>query len=361
MKVYFDFETRSTADLRKTGAHVYAADPTTNVLCLAWAIDDGPVHIYRPFDGDLQPTVLFEAINQGATCYAHNAQFDRLIWHHVCVGKYGWPPMPIRNLRCSMVMAYAMGLQGSLENAAHCVGLDVNKDMKGNRVMLQLAKPRRIKDDGTVVWWERKDSTPKLDINAKYEMVYKYAMQDIVVMRELIKRLLPLDPFEQNTWILDQAINDRGVHIDEPAAANAIYMAELEAKFLNRKMQKLTRHSVASCNAHTALRQWVNRQGVETESVDKASVKDLLDGHLPKKVRDVLEVRQNAAKSSVNKINRMLDSLDVRGRSQGCFQFNGAASTGRWAGRRIQLQNLPRPSIRQSEIEDVLERLGSCM
>jgi len=359
MKVFFDFETRSTCELKTAGAHKYAKDPTTDVICIAWAIDDGPIKIYRHLDGDEPPQELFDAIAAGGEFVAHNAQFERLIWYHVCHKRYGWPAIPVEQLHCTMVMAYAMGLMGTLEAAGHCVGLQVQKDMKGNRVMLQLAKPRSVdKETGEVTWWERADSKPKLDINEKYETVYKYCMTDIDVTRELFKRLPPLDEVERNVWFLDQQINDRGVHIDERSVRNAIRLAEYEGKNLHSRMRECTDNQVASCNAHAALRKWVNDQGVETDSVDKASVFDMLQlDDLPEHVKEVLEIRQSAAKSSVNKLNRMISSAH-NGRSGGMFQYWGAASTGRWAGRLIQLQNLPRPSMKQLYIEQVLEKMG---
>lgn len=371
-KVYFDFETRSAADLKKVGAHKYSMHPTTDIICVAWAVNDGPVKIYRHIDGD-DPSVLKELFFYVTNTYfqftAHNAQFEKVIWENVCVRKYGWPPLNVQRLDCTMVRAYSMGLMGSLEQAGNCVGLDVEKDMAGNRVMLQLAKPRSVcKKTGKITWWRREDSKPKLDINEKYDRTYEYCMQDITVLRELDRRLVPMDPFEKQTWIIDQAINDRGVHIDIAAAKNFIAMAEYEQHELNIKMRKLTNQYVSSCNAHIALKTWVNNNHkikdeegnpVVFESMDKASLKDLLEMKLPKNVREVLLTRQAAAKSSVNKLNRMIDSADHRNRSQGCFQFNGAPSTGRWAGRRIQLQNMPRPMIKQTAIEEVMERVAS--
>lgn len=356
---FFDFETRSELDLRKVGAHVYATHPSTDIVCLAWAVDDGPIQIYRPLDGDPIPTELFKLIEDGAMFVAHNAQFERLIWYYVLHLRYGWPHLPIEQLMCTMTMSYAMGLMGSLENMAGCLGLDVKKDAKGHRVMLQLAQPRTRYEDGSVQWWEREDSKPNLDINKKYEDTYAYCMQDINVLRESFKRLLPLSSSERRLWILDQKINDRGVYIDSVTAKNAITLANIEATNLNEKIQKLTKQEVSSCNAHVALRKWVNNQGVETESVDAPSVIELLaKEELPKQVRAVLDVRQSAAKSSVGKIKKMLLYLNKDNRIKGCFQFNGAASTGRWAGRAVQLQNFPRPHLKQIEIETILKMLG---
>jgi len=359
MKVFFDFETRSTVDLRKAGTHVYAQHPTTDIVCLGWAVDDGPVKVYRPLDGDEIPEELFKLIEDGAEFYAHNANFDRLIWHYVLHVRYGWPPIPIEQIFCTMVMALSMGIMASLENMAVCLGLKIEKDMRGHRVMLQLAKPRNVDEKGKITWWEREDSTPSLDINKKYDDTYSYCATDIDVMREAFKRMVPLDETERKMWLLDQCINDRGVYIDIRAGKNAIMLATIEAFNLNESMQKLTKNVVSSCNAHAALRKWVNEQGVETESVDAATVIELLAREkLPKKVRRVLDVRQSAAKSSVSKIKKMIAYQNKDGRVKGCLQYYGAASTGRWAGRGIQLQNFPRPKLKQKEIEEVLNMLG---
>lgn len=362
-KAYIDFEVRSAVDLRKTGAHLYSIHPTTDIICLAWAIGDGPVQICRHLEGlDAAPVELFQAIMQGVTVCAHNAQFEKVIWNNVCNKKYGWPPLPVEQLDCTMVRAYSMGLMGALENTAPCLGIPHKKDMAGHRVMLQLAKPRRVcKETGAITWWERADSKGKLDIGKKYDDTYKYCMQDLVVHRECDKRLSPLDEAERLTWLVDQRINDRGVHIDVAAVTNAIALAQAEQQRLHSRMRELTGNAVGSCNAHVAFKQWVNTfDGVQTDSVDKASVKDLLErDDLEPVLREALLCRQDAAKSSINKLTRMIESCADDGRSRGCFQFHGAASTGRWAGRRIQLQNFPRPKfMKQPAVEDVLGKLA---
>ncbi len=173
--IHIDFETRSTIDLRKAGAHVYAQDDTTDVLCMAWACGDGPVKLWVL--GDKFPTFLALAIEANNVFAAHNAAFEFLIWNGVCVRKYGWPKLPINRLDCTMVRAYNMGLPGSLDQAAKAVGMPYEKDLKGHRVMLQLCKPRKVYDDGRFEWWDIKDSTPKINIIEKYQILYQINCQ----------------------------------------------------------------------------------------------------------------------------------------------------------------------------------------
>lgn len=360
--VFFDYETRSPTDLRKTGAHRYARDPRTDVMCMAWAVDDGPIKIWRPLDGDPHPVDFIELMLDPNTQFiAHNAQFEKLITDHVCTARYGWPALPIRQLYCTMTYAYGMGLVGGMQRAAKIVGLPIEKDMAGNRIMLQLSKPRSINlETGAIKWWERADSTATLDINDKYERMYTYCMGDIDVTRELFKRLLPLAPEERQTWFLDQIINDRGVYIDVVSVKRAIELADFEAGHLNTTMRDMTGGFVTSCNAHAKLKQWINEQGVETDSTDKAAVKDLLEADdVPPHVKQVLQVRKEAGKSSVSKLKKMLLARCEDGRCRGNFQFLGASSTGRWAGRGIQLQNMPRPTIKFKQVEQIIRILST--
>ena len=356
--LHIDFETRSTVDLRKAGAHVYAHHETTDALCMAYAMDDAKVQIWKL--GEELPFSIHTAImNPKVTFAAHNAAFEFLIWNFTCVKKYGWPPLPINRFDCTMIRAYAMGLPGTLESAAKAVGMKHEKDMKGNRIMLQLCKPRKKYSDDSYIWWDVKDSTPKMDIVAKYESLYEYCKQDIIVERELDKRLLPLSKKEMDLWRLDQKINNRGVYLDETAAYKAIEIVKLEKEKFNKAMLELTKGDVKSCNASVAMREWIASYGVPCEGVTKAEVLDMLEiDALPGKIRTALLLRQEASKSSTAKIKAMITSKGEDSRVRGCLQYYGAPSTGRWAGRRIQLQNLKRPDITQDEIEHIMERLN---
>ncbi len=366
MRIHLDFETKSIVDLKAAGAHVYASDPSTEPLCMAYRFDDEPVQLWKK--GEPLPPRLKKEIEAGHTLVCHNAAFEFLIWNFCCVPKFGWPPIPVSQFDCTMIRAYSMGLPGTLENAAKSVGLKAEKDMKGNRVMLQLSKPRAVdKKTGAITWWLPEHSTPKLDIRAKYEHLYRYCKQDVVVECELDKRLLPLSPEEKDLWVLDQKINARGVYCDIETVKVALEIIKIEQKRLNGKMGELTEGMVGTCNSHMSLAKWLNFQKIfngkkdsdgvllKVESVDKASVLDMLElSTISPLVKTVLKLRQEAAKNSTAKLKKMISGASSDQRVRGCFQFNGAASTQRWSGRRVQLHNMPRPTIKQPEIEEIV-------
>lgn len=351
VNVFFDFETRSAVDLKAAGADVYARSETTDALCLAYAINDGPVHLWKL--GDPAPFELFMELEAGAAMIAHNAAFEYDIWNKCCAPKYGWPELPHEQLYCTMTYAYALNLPGSLENCARALGIDKQKDMKGHRIMLQLSKPRKVMPDGEIVWWTVED------VPEKYAATYDYCVQDLLVERELLKRLRVLSPIERKLWILDQKINQRGVYIDAPAVKAAIDLLEMEKRRLNAEMKDTTNSAVSTFNAVGQIRDWLQNQGIETPGVTKADVVTLLEReHLPERVRRALQIRQEGGRSSTAKLAKMLSGISFDGRVRGSFQYHGAGQTGRWAGRRIQLHNLPRPTISQKNIEAIIDLLG---
>lgn len=343
--LHIDFETRSAVDLKKAGVHVYAADPSTEILCMAYAFDDEPVQLWKRRTAF--PTRVLEHIYQGHPVYAHNAAFERALWN--ARNGSGDHYLPEDQMHCTMAMAYAMGLPGHLADAAAALGLEQRKDAKGQRVMMQLCKPRAVADDGTVTWW---------DDPAKYEILYAYCKQDVEVERALHHRLMELSDSEQRLWRLDQRINDRGVLIDRPAIERALELVESERKRLDAAMRKTTGNAVATCTAVGQFTDWLRAMGVETGGVAKADISALLSTELPPVVREALLLRQEAAKSSTAKLKAMLDRAGADNRMRGLFQYHGAA-TGRWAARGPQLQNLPRPSIvkKEPEVEDVFAHL----
>lgn len=348
MHVHIDFETRSTVDIKASGADVYARHESTDALCLGYAIGDSRVEVWKR--GEPPPLDLFFAIDDGAEVVAHNAAFELLIWNHT-MQRHGWPPLNPEKTVCTMAMAYAMALPGALEKTAAALGIKHQKDMAGSRIMLQLSQPRKILEDGTVVWW-----TPE-EHPEKYERLYAYCAQDILVEREAFKRMMQLSPKEKEIWLLDHKINQRGVYVDLQAVKAAIAIVQIEKARLDSEMKRITNNGVGTCMANGQLTDWLRFRGVKTEGVAKADVAALLEkGDLPVDCREALLLRQQAAKSSTAKLEAMLKGVCEDGRSRGLFQYHGA-STGRWAGRRIQLQNLPRNTISQEDIEAVFEIL----
>lgn len=246
-----------------------------------------------------------------------------------------------------MAQAYAMALPGSLQQAALALGISNQKDAAGSRIMMQLA---RTKYDGSL--WVY-DDNPK-----KFEILFAYCKQDVEVERELDNRMLHLSEKEQQMWLLDQKINQRGVHVDVTSINKAILMVELEKTRLDRSMLHVTQGAVGKCTEVQLLVQWIRSRGVEIDGIAKADILDALAGELPREVRNALALRKEAAKSSTAKLISMRERASGDSRVRGTLQFHGAA-TGRWSGRGIQVQNFPRPrpTITKSHIEDMFAHL----
>lgn len=341
-----DFETFSQIDLKKSGLHNYATDPSTGAHCLSYGPD--PEHIHTWVEGEPFPADLRVHIESGGIITAWNAAFELAIWNLCCVPRYGWPPLPITQVRCSMVRAYAMALPGALEDAAPALGVDQRKDAAGHRIMLQLSKPKK---DGTM--WRR--DAESLD---KFLSLYSYNKQDVRTELACLDRLMELSPSETLLWELDYKINNRGVLCDLASVDKAIAIIQSEQKRLNAEMLKVTGSVVGSCNEVQMLVKWIASRGVEVPGAAKADVLDALDGELPDDVRAALSLRQEAAKSSTAKLIAMREKASADGRLRNMHQFH-AASTGRWAGRGIQPHNLPKSDMMSaSDINSFFEFLG---
>jgi len=349
--LHLDFETRSAADLKAVGLDNYARDPSTDVLCMAYAFDDEPVQLWVP-DPDMAgcntlPLRVDDHISDAGIVYAHNAAFELAMWNNVLSHRHGVCVLVPEQMRCTMAMAYAMGLPGTLDGAAAALGIEQRKDAKGARVMMQLAKPRKVEADGSVTWW---------DDPAKLEVLYAYCKQDVEVERALHKRMMELSPDEQSLWLLDQTINARGIAVDGEAIERAIELVTAEKARLDQAMRDVTGNVVAGCTDVSQLTAWLRFRGVSLPGVAKADVSALLaDASLPDDCRTALQLRQEAAKSSTAKLGAMRNRASPDARVRGTKQFHGAA-TGRWAGRGIQGDNYPRPVFlhEQEEIEDVI-------
>ena len=339
--LHIDFETYSACDLRSAGLANYAADPSTGVHCMAYATDDGVVDLWVP--GMMSPDCL-ELIESGALVYAHNAAFELAVWNQIMAPRYGWPTLLPEQCRCTMAMAYAMALPGALENAAPALNITQRKDAAGKRIMLKWCRPRM---DGT--FWKPEDDPEQ------FKALCDYCVQDVEVERALTKRIFNLSDPEQKLWALDYKINQRGIRVDLPAIDKAIALVNQEKKRLDQEMLLVTGGSVGKCTEVALMVQWIRLQGVEVPGLAKADVLDALSGELPDNVRRALELRKEAAKSSTAKLLAMKERASEDGRVRGAHQFHGA-STGRWAGRGVQLQNLPRGrGLKPKAIQELID------
>lgn len=349
--LYIDFETRSAEDIKPAGVHRYAQHPTTDALCLAIAFNDEKSEVVPSIwlTGFI-PERVTEHIKAGKRVVAHNATFELAIWNLLCVEKYGWVPLPPEIVSCTMARAYAMGLPGQLDAAAAAMGIEQRKDQKGHRLMLKMSRPKKYDPHLDVLEWHEADGDLSL--------LYEYSAQDVVVERELDKRLLKLSASEQKLWLIDHEINNRGVAVDTLSAITAVDIVKSEEERLNSAIREVTDNFVATYNSNVALKNWLNHQGVPATGVAKNEVITLLaKTDLPQHCRRALEVRQEAAKSSTKKLQAILNGACLDGRIRGILQYY-AAHTGRWGGRRLQPQNFPRPMLlKQPQIEEVMSML----
>lgn len=349
--LHLDCETRSTVDLRRAGVYVYADDPSTDVWCVAYAINDEPVKLWVPrtpiiigdaaIDVDPQhdtpPGIEYV---KDYTLVAHNANFERTIWSKILGPRYGWPIPRLEQWQCTMAMALALSLPASLKNATRAVGIDDGgKADEGHRLMLQMSqprKPRKGENPDALLWW---------DDAARVKRLGEVCKKDVADERELHKRLLALRPSEQKLWQLDQVINDRGVHVDAELCEAALRVVGTATKWLDDEIRELTNGAVSRTTNVGELSKWCREQGIQTESLDKEAIEDILArADLAPVVRRVLEIRKEAAKASVKKIDALIEGRSTDGRARGLLQFH-AAGTGRWAGRRFQPQNIKRPGL----------------
>jgi DNA polymerase len=333
-----DFETRSGVDLPKRGVHIYASDPSTDVWCFAYSFDDEPVDIW--VKGEDIPDRVLNHIEGGGIFKAWNASFELAIWNYIMVTRYGWPVLKIEQCRCSMAAAGAMSLPLGLDKAAKALSLDIKKDAVGYKLMLRMSRPRKVTDVGEVIWWTDPERLKRL---------YYYCKQDVEVERSVDKKTRALKDSEQEIWELDQKINNRGVPVDMDSVVAAIRWCAKERDRLNDKMFEITEGRVRGCEDIIGLRKFSGFNSVAKSEIDK---------HIATAEGDILEaiqLRRDYAKTSTKKLEAFERGTMPDDRMKGIFQFYGAPSTGRWAGRRVQPQNFPRPTCSQEEIERRIE------
>lgn len=343
---YLDFETRSGLELTDVGADAYLAHPWADVWCLGYAKGDDPVRVVsHPYD-------IMEVANEiaasGHRIVAHNASFEYLVWNYILAERYCAPPLAPARFECTMAAGYAMSLPGSLDALSAALGIEAKKDLAGSRLAKQMSKPRKIDESGNPIWWNEPE---------KIERLMQYCAQDIEVLREVHRREIPLSEEERKTWIMDFGINRRGMWIDQPAANCAIQIVATEQGAEMGKLFQLTGGLVNGPSEVKKLTEWIQAQGVDIPGLAKQDVIDTLSTEgLPGHVREALTIRQNYAKTSTAKLGKMKSCAGTDGRVRGLLQYH-ASSTGRWGGRMIQPQNLPRPTISQSEIEEIIEKV----
>lgn len=329
-RFYFDFETRSAVDLRDVGAFRYAEDPTTEALCMAYAIDNDPVQLWKR--GDPMP-----ALPANAEWVAHNIQFDALIFEKT-FGVLGV------NLVDTMAKCNANNIPASLGSAAEFLGLPYKKDTKGKVLLGRLSRP---KSTNPLVWYENDEVL---------EQLYAYCKQDVETLRALDRALPALVDREKRVWNIDRDINNHGMMIDRELVDAAIHLVAENKNVLDHKIRELTGGAVNACSEVKKLTEWIIAQGGQATSLAKGAVAEALLLPQPDTVKEALQLRQQYAKSSTAKLATVLDCLSSDGRLRGQFVYHGAG-TGRWAGRHAQPQNFPRLKVDKDTAEHIIQSI----
>ena len=339
-----DIETYSDIPLQKTGVYRYCESPNFEILLFGYSIDSGPVQVVDLACGEHIPKEVLAALEDDSVIkWAFNAAFER-----VCLSRYlGYPTgeyLDPESWHCSMVWAATMGLPLSLEGVGVVLGLEKQKLTEGKELIKYFCQPcLPTKANG-----QRTRNRP-FHAPDKWELFKRYNARDVEAEMGIQRKLskFPVPPQVWEEYDIDQEINDRGVRIDMELVEQAIQMDARSRQELTDAMKRMT--ALENPNSVQQMKQWLSDNGMETDSLGKKVVAELLKT-APPELAEVLTLRQQLAKSSVRKYQAMEKTVCSDNRARGMFMFYGANRTGRFSGRNIQLQNLP-----QNHLPDLAE------
>lgn len=342
-----DIETFSSVNLAKAGVYRYVEAPDFEILLFGYSVDGGDVRVIDLVSGEKIPEKILAALeNETIIKWAFNAQFER-----ICLSRFlGYPTgtyLEPDSWKCSMVWSAYMGFPLSLEGVGTVLGLEKQKLIEGKDLIRYFCTPcKPTKANGS-----RTRNFPEHDME-KWKRFKQYNIRDVETEMQIQNRLqkFPVPDFVWDEYHLDQEINDRGILVDMDFVEKCIEIDGVSRVNLVAKMQELT--NLDNPNSVVQMKDWLSNNGVETETLGKKAVAALID-EVPDEMSEVLSLRQKLAKSSVRKYQAMQNSVCADGRVRGMFQFYGANRTGRFAGRLVQLQNLP-----QNHMEDLAEARG---
>ena len=361
-----DVETFSDVDLKKCGVYKYAESPNFEVLLFGASVDGGEVTVYDLASGHTVPEEIIKALSDDSVIkWAYNASFERVclsVWlrrnYPQHFSSYSIEDDTVRNYldpsswRCSLVWGAYMGLPLSLEGIGKVLKLENQKMAEGKALIRYFCVPcKPTKANGG-----RMRNLPEHD-PVKWSTFIAYNKRDVETEMAIQQKLskFPVPDFLWEEYHLDQEINDRGIQLDMVLVEQAIDIDERSREELSAKMRQLT--ALENPNSVQQMKEWLTKHGLEVDSLDKKAVKELLKT-APPELAEVLELRRQLAKSSVKKYQAMQNAVCADGRARGMFQFYGANRSGRWAGRLIQLQNLPQNHMAHLEDSRNLVRSG---
>ena len=368
-----DYETRSKCDIKKAGAWKYSEHESTDILCLKFRIPGDEIGLWTPVfesldDDNMAPLApLFKWLENGGLIEAHNSGFEEAIWQNVMNKKYHAPLVRPSQWRCSASKAAALALPRSLGEVGGALGLPIEKDKEGHRLMMKMCKPRKalkaekkeiladpdivLLDDGVTychapsgeefeLWHEKPEDFIRL---------FEYCHRDVETEEEASKAMPDLSPEELEVWQLDQEINRRGIFCDIPLIKKSLKFIEIYSEVLTKELQEVTNGEIKTSGQLKKILGWLENEGIFMDSLAKAPLEEALSwDFLSTNARRVLEIRQALALTSPKKLKAMLAMAGADHRIRGTLLYHGA-STGRWSGKGIQPQNLPRGTVKDVE------------
>ena len=334
-RLHIDIETYSGESLADCGVHRYAEHPDFQILLFAYAFDEAPVTVVDLAQGATLPAPVLRALTDPKVVkVAHNATFER-----TCIGRMLGKELDPLQWECTMAQCARCGLPLSLGEAAKALGLEVQKMTEGKKLIKQFCLPH----EATLLGGSER-VLPTDDLKG-WQTFKDYCRMDVEVERELDKELAWLEPTqdEKALYALDQRINDRGVLVDMTLVDNAVRMDTIYKARLNVEAQQIT--GLSNPNSATQLREWLGeRTGLQLDTLRKADLPDIKGSTEDEDVHRVLQIRAEMAKTSNKKYEAMQKTVCRDSRVRGLLQYHGTR-TGRWAGRLVQMQNLPQNHI----------------
>lgn len=342
MELSIDIETYSSVDIQKCGLYKYVQSSDFQILLFAYAFDDSEIKIIDMLQGEKLPQEVIDALADDSIIKtAYNATFE---WYAINKTMYS----PLQQWRCTMVKGLYCGYPAGLSSISNAMGFpEDKKKMSAGRALIKKfcvpCNPTKSNGNKTRIY-------PKHEPE-QWELFKKYCVQDVLVEREIknVLKKIVFPEFEQNLWIVDQTLNANGIQIDIELVNGALDIHEQITDELVKEATAIT--GLSNPNSVSQLKQWLEKTtGLEIDSLNKSSVPEILEKADDLQVKRMLQIRQELSKTSIKKYDTMKNAVGCDNRVRGLLQYYGANRTGRWAGRLVQVQNLPRNYLNTLDI-----------
>lgn len=345
--IHFDWETFSPPKLGDVSSYAYSVHPDADIVSAAWAFGSEDPEYWSPLSMAKyipQLELLWDKLKNGAKLLAWNVTFEFDIWNNVAVPKYHWPELRKEQILDVQAIALSMALPDALGECAKILGMQQQKDKEGDRLIKKLCRPRKPSKLNPYSRWRY------LDARQDYERFFKYNIQDVVVEREIFKRLqkFMLSKFEQKMWEITFDSHCQGVPFDIETIKDIMFILSEYDERLKKEVVELTNGTVKTTNQIGKVLEFLWSEGADhirdlTKDTVKAELDDPYD--LSEKAYRILEIRQLLAKSSVSKFEKILAMADEKGRVHNTMRYHNS-TTGRWGGAGVQIHNLPRGDVK---------------